>query len=314
VTRRISSIIDNGKKIFDTVEKFFDDILYQSPGIVGVYNTVRTAKSTYGADIKKDYTILRDDIGNIRDIVFQNKRAQRQEQRQPEQNSSNQEQAYTQSSNMQANYQQSAPIQSSNASLSAVLLNNDQVTTINASDKSILPQNMQKYQENMIYTKEYLNKVISLKNKSRNSSLERITERLMEIDNNTDKHGLNSNFNNIISIRSIDSILYEAMNLKTNNPLYADIDRINYDNRLATKDMKQEILNLYQDERITLKEATRQFEQKYGMHISSSTLSKYAREKLKDQGKNVKKRREAILLSKENLDIQKKYDSENYNS
>ncbi|MGV8171794.1 MAG: hypothetical protein ACP5OA_03830 [Candidatus Woesearchaeota archaeon] len=96
-----------------------------------------------------------------------------------------------------------------------------------------------------------------------------------------------------ISIPDISSLIKDAMVLKINNPKYSSIARINYDSRIASQDMKNEFIRAYTSSEKTLKEISKDFEKKYGMHISVSTISRNARNYLGAQGLEFKNRREA---------------------
>ena len=61
-----------------------------------------------------------------------------------------------------------------------------------------------------------------------------------------------------------------------------------YDSNIAPKDMKQEMVEAYQNSEKSLKAIAIELSDKYGMNISSSTISKYSRQEL-----NVKNRKEA---------------------
>jgi hypothetical protein len=67
-----------------------------------------------------------------------------------------------------------------------------------------------------------------------------------------------------------------------------------YNHHIASKEMKDEIISLYMNSIMTLKEASSYLEKKYGMHISSGTVSRRAREEIhKKYIVNVQNRREA---------------------
>lgn len=61
-----------------------------------------------------------------------------------------------------------------------------------------------------------------------------------------------------------------------------------YDNKIATEEYKNKIIKHYQQSNKTLKEIAQDLSKEYGMNISTSTISRYARKEL-----NVKNRREA---------------------
>jgi len=289
IARRFSSIMDNGKKILDTAENFFDEVLYKSPGIVGVYSTIRTAGSTYGTEMKKDYHSLRDDIGRIKDILFF---------RQP--NHEINHNTYP-ASKLETSLGYGLGIR---AEKDENILPNAE-DTLNAED-ALNPGNALNREETRNISeerrrKEYLNTIIGLKNKYRNN-IDTITHKFLEA-----KHEDSEAYSNFAQGKTIDSIIREAMYLKVNNLFYADIAQIRYNHILADEEMKQEMVRLYQQEGISLKQASKDFEKKYGMHISSSTLSKYARAQLTDQGIVISNRKEAIERNKHSKTTKETY-------
>jgi hypothetical protein len=92
---------------------------------------------------------------------------------------------------------------------------------------------------------------------------------------------------------SIDSLVRDAMNLKVINLKYSGIERINYDSTIASQDMKMELIEQYTHSGMTLKIISEEFEKKYGMHVSISTISVIARKYLDSKGMKFKNRREA---------------------
>ena len=141
--------------------------------------------------------------------------------------------------------------------------------------------------ENILFPKKHvdnnlsinnLNKIIEIKNKY----FWKNTYQLQDIIK--DEIGIYVN---------VDSMLKDAMKLKTTNSNYEGLSRINYDSRIAPTDMKDEIIRSYTTSSKTLKELSKELELKYGMHISVSTISVNARKYLQKQGLDFKNRREA---------------------
>ena len=96
-----------------------------------------------------------------------------------------------------------------------------------------------------------------------------------------------------IDVQDVSSLLKEAMGLKITNTEYSNIARINYDSSLASSDMKEDFIRAYTSKDMTLKEISKEFEKKYGMHISISTISRNSRKYLHNQGLDFKNRKEA---------------------
>lgn len=102
-----------------------------------------------------------------------------------------------------------------------------------------------------------------------------------------------------LKILSIDDFVRDAMMLKVNNTEYVnnaeykDITRINYDSRIASQEMQKELTEAYMKSDKTLKVISYEFEKKYGMHVSVSTISVNARKQLFSKGLDFNSRREA---------------------
>jgi len=96
-----------------------------------------------------------------------------------------------------------------------------------------------------------------------------------------------------IAVPDISSLIRDAMRLKVDDPKYSGIARINYDSNIASQDMKEEFIRAYTSSDKTLKQVSLEFEKKYGMHISVSTISNNARKYLSSKGLEFKNRREA---------------------
>jgi len=96
-----------------------------------------------------------------------------------------------------------------------------------------------------------------------------------------------------IDVQDVSLLLKEAMGLKITNTEYSSIARINYDSSLASSDMKEDFIRAYTSKDMTLKEISKEFEKKYGMHISISTISRNSRKYLHNQGLDFKNRKEA---------------------
>jgi hypothetical protein len=94
-------------------------------------------------------------------------------------------------------------------------------------------------------------------------------------------------------VKSIDELVRDAMKLKVSNPEYYNITRINYDSRIASREMRDELTDAYIKSDKTLKEISLEFEKRYGMHVSVSTISVNARKQLQAQGLDFRNRREA---------------------
>jgi hypothetical protein len=73
---------------------------------------------------------------------------------------------------------------------------------------------------------------------------------------------------------------------------YFSLPRINYDSRIAPQDMKNEFIELYLNSQKNLSQISQDIEQKYGMHISKSTISKHARRYYQNKGMKFKNRKE----------------------
>jgi len=132
---------------------------------------------------------------------------------------------------------------------------------------------------NKSFAPEKLSQIINIKNKyfwKNNMQLQDIIKK--EID---------------VNVPDISSLIRDAMALKVNSPKYFGIARINYDSGIASQDMKEEFIHAYTSSEKTLKEVSQEFEKKYGMHISSSTISKNARKYLRSKGLEFKNRKEA---------------------
>jgi hypothetical protein len=93
--------------------------------------------------------------------------------------------------------------------------------------------------------------------------------------------------------KNIENVLHQAMKLKTSDKEYADLPSIKYDSRIAPRPMQNEMVMLYATSDMTLREASIYLESRYGMHISASTLSRHARDCLKNNGQEFKNRHEA---------------------
>ena len=120
------------------------------------------------------------------------------------------------------------------------------------------------------YGKDQLNYLISLKNKYFSLDSEGLDARL--------KGDENYHFS-----ENTGKLLKKAMYLKAHDDRYTDLMSLNYDRRLASAPMKRDIVNLYERSVMSLNELSSFLEQKYGMHISSKTISKYARETLNNR-------------------------------
>ena len=94
-------------------------------------------------------------------------------------------------------------------------------------------------------------------------------------------------------IPDVSKIIRDAMKLKVSDPRYSGISRINYDSGIASQDMKDYFVQAYTSSDKTLKKISQEFEKKYGMHISISTISNNARKYLRSHGLEFKNRREA---------------------
>lgn len=110
-----------------------------------------------------------------------------------------------------------------------------------------------------------------------------------------------------IRLKSIDAFVKDAMYLKVNDPGYSGIDRIDYDSRIASKEMKDELVDAYIHSDKNLKDISSGFELRYGMHVSPSTISRNARRYLSAQGNDFKSRKEA-------REHYSKHDSNNYST
>jgi hypothetical protein len=145
---------------------------------------------------------------------------------------------------------------------------------------SILRNESQRFTRNSYnnLSKKTLNKIIDITNRYKNSSLERVQEVINEETGS--------------KIDSIESLLRDVMVKKTIDPEYATLKPMYYDSRIAPKDMRNEMVKLYTRSEMSLKEASLYLEKKYGMHISSSTLSKYSRKTMESKGLKFSNRRE----------------------
>ncbi len=135
------------------------------------------------------------------------------------------------------------------------------------------------------YSKAMFNHLIDNKNKYNNLLMKKIAGKVKQTSS-------------YISGKSdLEKLLKKAMKLKANDKNYSDLKQLNFDERLTTYTMKQEIVKMYADSNITLNEASHYFEKKYGLHISRTTLSKRAREymnaRLNYRGYSVNDREEA---------------------
>ena len=120
-----------------------------------------------------------------------------------------------------------------------------------------------------IFDDEYnindLNNIIRAKNNNRSMNLGKL-EKILRDDNNYP-------FDN-----DIRTVLKASMNLKSGNELYKNMERLNYDDNIASKSMKEEMVHMYMHSTLNLNDMSKHLENKYGMHISVSTLSKRSRE------------------------------------
>ncbi len=135
------------------------------------------------------------------------------------------------------------------------------------------------YSGRNIPSPEKLNQIIELKNKYFWKDSNQLQDLVQKETN--------------MRINNIGDILKESMSLKVNNSKYANLARINYDSRIAPTHMKNEIIRSYTTSNKTLKELSRELELKYGMYVSTSTISVNARKYLCDQGLDFKNRRQA---------------------
>jgi len=130
-----------------------------------------------------------------------------------------------------------------------------------------------------IYSLDYFNTVIDMKNKYFWKSGKQLTDLIYE------ERG--------IYVRDLTSTIKDAMRLKTTDPVYKDINRINYDSSIASKEMNDELVDSYIKSDKSLKEIASDFEKRYGMHVSVSTISVNARKTLSSRGRDFRNRREA---------------------
>jgi len=126
------------------------------------------------------------------------------------------------------------------------------------------------------YTKEELNAIIKIKNNYNGRSFDKIAEEIK----------VKSNMN--LAENSLEKILKGIISLKATDQDYRGLGRINFDYRLADNEMKTEMTRMYSDSDKNLNYISEELSKKYGMNVSASTISKYARNELK-----VKNRREA---------------------
>jgi len=107
-----------------------------------------------------------------------------------------------------------------------------------------------------------------------------------------------------INVNDFYSLIKDAMDLKLNNSAYSGIARINYDSRIASQDMKKDFIRAYYSSNKTLKDISIDFEKKYGMYISTSTISNNARKYFSVQGLDFRNRKEVKnYYSTHNLSI-----------
>ena len=201
-------IADDFRELFQYTSKYLDKIIYQSNGLVGLYNDIAYSGKTSYYKLHK----IRNDFSEIENILFSRK---------------------------------------------------------NTADSSVSSR----------YDYDTLNKIIDIKNKYFRKHDTELN------DLKTEEIG--------IKVTNIESIINNAMTLKVNNPSYSALNRINYDSRIASQKMKDEFITAYSSYEKTLKELSVDLEKKYGMYISSSTISRHARKHLSSKGLEFKNRREA---------------------
>lgn len=135
------------------------------------------------------------------------------------------------------------------------------------------------YHVSTAYTPERLSKIIELKNKYFWKTSSQLQDIIQKETN--------------VSVNDISLLFKDAMELKVNDPKYSAIARINYDSNIASDVMKEDFICGYTSREMTLKQISQEFEKKYGMHISVSTISRKARNYLRSQGLDFKNRKEA---------------------
>jgi hypothetical protein len=114
------------------------------------------------------------------------------------------------------------------------------------------------------YSKDQLNSIITKKNRYFGGNY----------------HGLETALRDsgqYVSEMPIDFTLKVIMKAKSENKKYQDLNTLYFDAKLATDDMKNEIMDSYMHSSLSLTQIGIDLEQKYGMHISSSTISRHAR-------------------------------------
>jgi hypothetical protein len=258
VSQSIKNVYTDTKKLVKSLGDYVDELFYASPGIVGVYGTLKNYSTS---SIHGDYNTLKQDYDILKDSL---------KHKFAKSNSKN---------NVKNNVK--------TITIDDVLSNNEFKTDkIYTSNKTGNPQD--KYYDNHDNYNTYLKNIGS---KKISEIIHHKNKRYNGIDELVGEYSKKYDVDAKTFIRDVAKAKASGR--------YLDTPKIYYDKNFAPEGMNKEMLKLYEYSDASLRKISGYLEKKYGMHVSTSTISKHSRKYLsKRHGHDIENRKMAKSINK----------------